>query len=94
VVALEYVNGSRKKYFNPLSFLVIASAALAYFSYQTGYLEALTAGTQRAGAGRQMSLLWGETVRIAQNSSKELTLFFMGPLFAFLTMDIFHRKKI
>src|SRR5688572_23676889 len=53
-VAREFVGGKRKKYFNPLSFLVIASALLAYFSYLTGYLDALTAGSaQRSGQANQ-----------------------------------------
>jgi hypothetical protein len=92
IVAREYVDGSRKKYFNPLSFLVITSAVMAYFSYQTGYLEALGAGGQRAGGG-QMSPLWGEVERIGKNSGKELTLFLMGPLFAFITWLFFIRSR-
>ena len=90
-VAREFVNGKRKKYFNPLSFLVITSALLAYFSYLTGYLEALTAGsTQRAG---HMPQLMTETFAIGAKSGKELTLFLMAPLFAFLSWLFFIRSK-
>src|SRR6187402_2064747 len=41
-VAHEYLEGKRKKYFNPLSFLVILSSIYAYVSHKTGYFEALT----------------------------------------------------
>jgi hypothetical protein len=37
-VPREYLEGKRKKYFNPFSFLVIMTAASAFLSYQTGYL--------------------------------------------------------
>src|SRR5687768_4468983 len=42
VVAREYIEGKRKKYFNPLSFLVIIMAISAIVSTQTGYFKAFS----------------------------------------------------
>lgn len=43
IVAKEFIEGRRKKYFNPLSFLVITMAVSAYLSYQSGYFESFNA---------------------------------------------------
>ena len=43
-VAREYLDGKRKKYFNPLSFLVITAAISAFAIYQTGYFKAMSSG--------------------------------------------------
>lgn len=42
IIARQYVEGKRKKYFNPLSFVVITTALSAFVSYKAGYFEALT----------------------------------------------------
>lgn len=91
-IAKEYVEGKRKKYFNPLTFLVISSAILAYLSHKTGYLDSLSMGSNRAGGG-EMSLLWKETFQVSRTAGKELTLILMGPLFAFITWMLFLRSK-
>jgi hypothetical protein len=41
-VAKEYIEGRRKKYFNPLSFLVITVAVSAVVSYKSGYFESFS----------------------------------------------------
>lgn len=43
IVAREYLDGKRKKYFNPFTFLVITSALYGYISYKTGYSNAMVA---------------------------------------------------
>ncbi len=93
-VAKEYIEGKRKRYFNPLSFLVISSALFAYGSSVTGFMDRLTSGggSQRAG-GRPISEQWRETYQIVTNSGKWLPLLFIAPLFAFLSWLFFIRKK-
>jgi hypothetical protein len=91
-VAREYIGGRRKRYFNPLSFLVISSALMAYFGTLTGYMDRLTSAGANRPAGRQPSELWTEVFQIAANNGKWLTLLLMAPLFALLSW-IFFRKK-
>jgi hypothetical protein len=93
-VAKEYIDGKRKRYFNPLSFLVISSAIFAYFGNLTGFMEKLTGGggAPRAG-GRPISEEWREVFYIASHHGKWLTLFLIAPLFAFLSWLFFIRKK-
>lgn len=89
-VAKEYIEGKRKRYFNPLSFLVISSALLAYFGTITGFMERLTSNSQRGA--RQGSQYWGEVMHIASTNGKWLTLLLMAPLFALLSWIFFIRK--
>lgn len=89
-IAKEYIDGRRKKYFNPLSFLVISSALLAYFGNVTGYMDRLTQNPNRAT--REMHPYWTEVMHIASDNGKWLTLLFMTPLFALLSWLFFIRK--
>lgn len=91
-VAKEYIAGKRKKYFNPLSFLVISSALLAYFGTITGYMDRLTSNSNRS-ASRQRSEAWNEVMEIASHNGKWLTLLLMAPLFAALSWLFFLRKR-
>ena len=91
IVAREYLEGKRKTYFNPLSFLVITSAIHAWISHKTGYFDA--AGAQpRRGNGR-MPEVWVEAFRISNENGKILTLILIVPLLAFLSWIFFKRSK-
>ncbi|HEY0655359.1 MAG TPA: DUF3667 domain-containing protein [Chryseosolibacter sp.] len=89
-IAKEYVEGKRKRYFNPLSFLVISSALLAYFGTITGYMDRLTSSSGRGT--RQGHPYWTEVFEIASHNGKWLILLLMAPLFAFLSWIFFIRK--
>jgi hypothetical protein len=52
-VVQEYLDGKRKKYFNPLSFLVIAAAIWAILVLKSGYFESM--GSGGPGGSRQMT---------------------------------------
>jgi hypothetical protein len=91
-VAKEYIDGQPKRYFNPLSFLVISSALLAYFGTITGYMDRLTSNSTRSG-GRQPGIYWKEVIEIASDNGKWLTLLLMAPLFALLSWLFFIRKR-
>jgi hypothetical protein len=92
-VAREYIAGKRKRYFNPLSYLVITSALLAYFGSVTGYMDKLTGGGANRAGGRPLSDEWREVYHIAATSGKWLTLLLIAPLFAFLSWLFFIKKK-
>jgi hypothetical protein len=92
-LAKEYIEGKRKKYFNPVSFLVISTAFFAYFGSVTGYMNALTTANSASAGGRPISPLWRESFQIAAQSGKWLTLLLIAPLFAFLSWIFFIRKK-
>lgn len=91
IVAKEYIEGKRKRYFNPLSFLVISSAIFAYLAATTGFMQALTSSSRE---GRVLSEAWQEVFSIANNSGKWLTILLIAPVFAFLTWIFFLRKKL
>lgn len=92
VVAREYVAGKRKQYFNPLSFIVITSAAHAYISLKTGYFVALSQ-TGEGGANKRMPLIWKEVFEISNNNGKLLSLIVGVPLLAFFSWLFFRRSK-
>ncbi len=98
-VALEYINGRRKKYFNPLSFLVITMALSAYLSYKSGYFEAVT-GKPKSEQSVKTSksvpkyvLAIYEGRRIVVEEGKLLGLILMTPLIAFLSWAFFRKPK-
>lgn len=91
LVAREYMEGKRKKYFNPLSFLVLTSALFAYIAVKTGYMDSLT-NSGGGGGGRMRSETWREVFQIARDSGKWLTLLLMVPLYALLSRLFFLRK--
>jgi hypothetical protein len=92
-LAKEYIEGKRKRYFNPLSFLVISSALFAYVGNATGYMDTLMGGGRARAGGRPISDEWKEVFQITSHSGKWLTLLFIAPLFAFLSWLFFMRKK-
>jgi hypothetical protein len=93
IVAREYVEGRRKAYFNPLTFLVIASALFYYFDSVTGYMDAIMRGSGRAGGTQRPSAEMMEVFGIVKHSGKWLTLLFIAPLSAALSWIFFYGKK-
>jgi hypothetical protein len=105
-VALEFNAGKRKKYFNPITFLLIMTAVQIYAASKTGiftqYTEALHAFTQQvvgnAGGSaadlqevdRQMEDADRTTVMVLENN-KLITMLFI-PVLSFLTWLFFRRS--
>src|SRR5688572_10457773 len=54
-VAQEYLDGKRKKYFNPLTFLIILSSLYVFFGQKSGYFGALSmsSGNPYRGPGQE-----------------------------------------
>lgn len=94
-VARAYVEGKRKKYFNPITFLLITSAAFGYVALNTGYMDALTGGQRgQSSSGWAQWAEWREVNEIVRNNSgKILSLFLIAPLFAFLSWIFFAPRR-
>ena len=82
IVAREYLDGKRKKYFNPFTFLVITSALYAFISYKSGYSIAMVAPDSPAS---NRSPYHQEMMDIVVQNGKLLMLILIVPLFAFLS---------
>lgn len=93
IVAREYVGGKRKKYFNPLSFFVLTMAIAAYFSYKSGYFQAMNRGryqTVQASAKLEKSVaVKREMARINHEEGKLVGLVLIAPLMALLSWLLF-----
>lgn len=93
LVARQYVEGKRKQYFNPLSFIVITSAVNAYICLQTGYYAAMSrANGQGSGSGRMPEIL-KEVFEFSDHNGKLLSLIVAVPLLAFFSWLFFRRSK-
>jgi hypothetical protein len=92
IVGREYVAGKRKKYFNPLSFLVITSAIHAYATYSSGYFNSTSSG-QQGGGGRRMPELVVEAFQVSNGNGKTLSLILIAPLLACYSWLFFRRSK-
>ena len=91
LVVKEYLEGKRKKYFNPISFLLITTAMGALIAYKSGYYEAL--GKTTSGQPQQISPYFQETKDISIHYGKLLGLFLIVPLYAFLSRIFFWRPR-
>jgi hypothetical protein len=89
-VAKEYVEGKRKKYTNPISFLLVTTAVGAFISFKSGYYQALS--RPMAGQGNP-SPYFTETMEISINHGKILGLFLIVPLYSFLSWIFFWRPR-
>lgn len=94
-VAAEYLDGKRKKYFNPLSFLVIASAIWALVVSKTGYFESIGSGMKRDNQGmpEELAFYFSESTKIIVAYGKVISLIITVPLLSFLTWIFFRKGK-
>ncbi|HEY3405505.1 MAG TPA: DUF3667 domain-containing protein [Ohtaekwangia sp.] len=83
-VVKEFLEGRRKKYFNPISFIVITSALGAIASFKSGYYSAL---------GRVQTGQASEASEIAASNSKLLGLFLIVPIYSLLSWLFFWRPR-
>ncbi len=90
IVARQYVEGKRKKYFNPLSFVVISTALSAFISYKAGYFKALA----YPQSPRQPPLpYYQESMELMVGNGKILSLVLILPLLAFFAWIFFKRSR-
>lgn len=106
VVAREYIDGKRKKYFNPLSFLVITMAVSAYLSFKSGYFEAFSNMPRKQAEQTQsqnsappkkklseMDKIRFESYKIVINDGKIIGLVLIAPLITILSWIFFRKPK-
>lgn len=87
IVPREYLEGKRKKYFNPFSFLVIMTAASALITYQTGYFAEASSGRPNA------SVYSREAMELSVKYGKLIGLALIVPLYSFISWIFFWRPK-
>ncbi len=91
IVAREFLEGKRKKYFNPISFLVITTAVSALIAFQSGYYDTLA--HKPATNSREVFLYSKEVFLIAINHGKLLGLILTAPLYTFLSWIFFRNPR-
>lgn len=99
-VALKYIEGKRKQYFNPLSFLVITLAVSGYLSYRSGYFDSMprrgpaTATQMQVNSAPSiMEKAQAESWKIITKDGKLIGLFLSTPLMAFLSWIFFRKPR-
>jgi hypothetical protein len=93
-VALEYLEGKRKKYFNPLTFLIILSSLYAYFGERSGYFDALSKTNRNPGTGHgSFAAIFSESMGIMNEHGKLVAVFLMPVLISFLSRLFFFRSQ-
>lgn len=93
-VAREYVEGKRKRYFNPLSFIVITSAINAYICLKTGYYAAMSHDSGPSSGGRKMPETMKEVFEFSDHNGKLLSLIVAVPLLAFFSWVFFRMLRL
>lgn len=94
-VAKDYLNGQRKKYFNPLSFLVITSAIFALVALKSGYFEAQEGmGSRNYGeVNSRYAFYMKQSTEIFVENGKLISIIVVVPLLTFLTWLYFGRPR-
>ena len=80
-IARRYVNGERKKYFNPFTFLIITIGITAFFSANFNLLAPSTSDL-------------GNPVSIFMSKHINLIIFLTVPIIGFCTVLLFRKEKI
>lgn len=88
-VAREYLDGKRKKYFNPLTFLIILGSIYAYVGSKTGYFDALSA----IGQTTARHPIQAEVMDVMNVYGKIVAVFLTPVLMSFFSWLFFIRSK-
>lgn len=86
IAAREYVEGKRKRYFNPLTFLVICAAIHFYFTTQTGYFDAVQPPAPEGSIRQEMN-------EFMNNNLKAIDIFMLTPLIALYSWLFFRKPR-
>lgn len=98
-VAKEYLEGKRKKFFNPLTFYVISSAIWALAVSKSHYFESMSSGQARGGSGQMpvwmkwLGYYFSQSMPIIIAHGKIISLVITAPLLAFLTWIFFRKQR-
>lgn len=89
IVAKQYLEGKRKRFFNPLTFLVISAAVHFYLISASGYFEAVGPNNTMGRA----PAIFQEAGRISNEYLKSLDLFLLFPLITLIAFVYFRKPK-
>jgi hypothetical protein len=97
-LAKEFLEGKRKKYFNPLTFYVIVSAVWALVVSKSHYFESMSSGRSRASGEmpewmRLLGYYFSQSMPIVIAHGKIISLVITAPLLAFLSWLFFRKQK-
>ncbi len=92
-VIQEYIDGKRKKYFNPFTFVLIASTISAYLIYKLEFYQKLQIREHSAKTPNEISTLLQQTTVLLEQYGKLITIF-MIPLLASISILFYFRKKL
>lgn len=91
-IAREYIEGKRKKYFNPFTFFVITTTLHAYITYQSGYFSAPV--QQPPSGGSDMGAqIQAEMTRLVTENLKFVDALLIVPLAAFFSGLYFRNPR-
>jgi hypothetical protein len=101
-VALEYNAGKRKKYFNPITFLLIMTAVQVFVIAKTNFFDAVTSSsqtyfrkmisTEKSDLERFDRQMEESNKQVSKVTETKLTTFLLTPLLAMFTW-LFFRKS-
>ena len=92
-VIQEYIDGKRKKYFNPFTFVLISSTISAYLIYKLKFYQKLQIQENTAKTPNEIAELIRQTSVLLEQYGKLITVF-MIPLLASISIVFYARKKL
>lgn len=97
-LAKEYLEGRRKKYFNPFTFYVIVSALWALVVSKSHYFESMSSGRPRMSGdapewARLLGYYFSQSMPFVIAHGKIISLVITAPLLALLTWLFFRKQK-
>ncbi|HET9054775.1 MAG TPA: DUF3667 domain-containing protein, partial [Cyclobacteriaceae bacterium] len=94
-VVQEYLDGKRKKYFNPLTFFVITSTIWAIVVLNSGYFESMGSDSPRASYKMpgEIARYFSESMKIILAYGKIINLIISVPVLSLLSWLFFRKNK-
>lgn len=91
-VVQEYIDGKRKKYFNPFTFLLLCSTLSAYVYYKLSYYSTMHVERSSNNAPSEIKAVMMQTSHLMEEYGKIITIFLL-PLLASISILFYFRKK-
>lgn len=88
----EYIEGKRKKYFNPFTYLILCSTISAYIYWKLQYYTSMNVPEAQQNNPPEMQKLLMQTSELMEKYGKIITIF-MLPLLASLSKLFYFKKK-
>lgn len=92
VVIEEYIEGKRKKYFNPFTFLLLCSSISAYLFYKLNYYSNITFQESAKNTPSEINHLLVQTSQLMEKYGKLITIL-MLPLLAGIGKILYFKRS-